>query len=93
MTVCKSTCTKINCFKELSESDVDHKTPNLVELNSITSNSGMKPPKSFTEIKDSFLAFQQSTKGHICQIGFSFQQVTDSVSDLHNSIADLHSSR
>ena len=92
MTVCKSTRKKTNRFEELSESDVDHKTPDLVGPSSITNDSGMKQPNSFTELKDSFLAFQQSTNNHICQIGFSFQQVTDSISDLRDSIVDLHSS-
>ena len=92
MTICRSTHKKPNCFEELADSDGDQKSPDLVDPSSVTDESGVKPPDSFNELKDSFFIFQQSTNENLSQIGYSFHQVTKSVSNLRNSIAELHSS-
>ena len=89
MTICKSTCKKTNHFEELGESDAEHKVSDLIEPSSLTGDSHMKTTDGYSELKDLFLAFQQSTNNQFCQIELSFQQVTESISDLRNLIVNL----
>ncbi len=81
-----------NCFEELSEAIDESKTIDIVEGSSvITEDTTTKVIDNVSELRNALQALENKTTAQYCNLEFSFRQVTDSITALHDSIADLHS--
>lgn len=92
MTVQKSTRKKPNCFKEIGEAVDKCKDTELIESSSInTGDPDAKSSDTLSPLKESFLEFQNQTTAQFCHMEYTFRQLTESITALHDSLAELHS--
>ena len=87
----KSSRKKTNRYEVLDEAVEESKTPEVIDSSSVTIDTETKDPDIDVDLKKAFLTFQNKTEAQFCNIGYSFNQLTESISALHDSIADLHS--
>lgn len=92
MTTCCSTCkNKSNRFKDLSEAVEETKDSEIIETSSVTIDNDTKDSNAVSELKETFVGFQNTTTVQICTMEYSFCQITDSITALQNSIEAINS--
>ena len=88
----KSSRKKNNCYEVLEEAVDESKTPEVIDSSSVTIDTDTKEPvDNDPDLKTAFMNFQNKTEAQFCNMGYSFHQLTESISALHDSIAELHS--
>ena len=87
----KSSRKKNNRYEVLDEAVDESKTPEVIDSSSVTIDTETKEPNDDVDLKKAFMTFQNKTEAQFVNIGYSFHQLTESISSLHDSIAELHS--
>ena len=85
----KSSYKKANCFEALGKAVEESKTTDVIESSSVTMDNETKGSDTEPNLKDSFLVFQNKTEAQFCNIEYSFHRLGDSITALHDSLAEL----
>ena len=88
----KSSRKKNNRYDIPDEAVDESKTPEVIDSSSVTIDTDTKEPvNNDPDLKTAFMTFQNKTEAQFCNMGYSFHQLTESISALHDLIAELHS--
>ena len=89
----KSARKKQNRFEELGEAVEERKDADVIDPNSSLTGDFVsdQTPNTDSNLKESFISFQNKTTAQFSNMEFNFRQMTDTLTKITATLADLHS--